>query len=74
MIDAESGTVPRLSVVMMAYSDLRFIEAAVRSILDQTYANFELIVVDDGTGQTETFARLESLDSRIRIVTSAKNI
>lgn len=65
---------PRLSVVMTAFGDLRFIEAAVRSILAQTYQDFELIVVDDGSGQSETFARLAALDARIRLVTSTQNI
>ena len=65
---------PRVSVVMTAYGDLRFIEAAARSILNQTYADFELIIVDDGTRQSDIFARLQSLDERIRIIAIVQNI
>ncbi|MBR0825103.1 glycosyltransferase [Bradyrhizobium manausense] len=74
MNDRTPGADPRLSVVMTAFGDLRFIVSAVRSILDQTYKDFELIVVDDGSGEDETFARLGALDARIRVITSRQNI
>jgi len=72
---ASSGT-PRVSVIMTAYQDLRFIDAAVKSILAQTYADFELIVFDDGNGANgrDVFARLAALDPRIRIVGSDRNL
>lgn len=34
---------------MPAYNHERFVGAAVESVLDQTYANLELIVIDDGS-------------------------
>ena len=60
---ASSGA-PRVSVIMTAYQDLRFIDAAVRSILAQTYTDFELIVFDDGNGAKghDVFARLAALE------------
>src|SRR5438105_2585396 len=64
---------PRVSVVMTAYNDLRFIAAAVESIVRQTFVDFELIVVDDGSGQDDVFVRLLTLDPRIRCVSFAKN-
>jgi hypothetical protein len=72
---ASSGA-PRVSVIMTAYQDLRFIDAAVESILAQTYADFELIVFDDGNGANghNVFARLAALDPRIRIVSSDQNL
>ena len=36
-----------ISVVMPNYNGHRFVEQAIDSVLNQTYPNFELLVVDD---------------------------
>jgi glycosyltransferase involved in cell wall biosynthesis len=64
---------PRISVVMTAYNDLRFIDVAVMSLLRQTYKDFELIIVDDGTNRPEIFSRLAALDPRVRVITCEQN-
>jgi glycosyltransferase involved in cell wall biosynthesis len=69
-----SGASSRVSVVLTVYNDLRFLDAAVGSILDQTYRDFEFIIVDDGTGQPDVFARLAARDPRIRIITNETNL
>ena len=57
---------PRVSVVMPAYNHERFVAAAVDSVLDQTYQDLELIVIDDGsTDATGEIVRAYS-DPRIR--------
>lgn len=49
---------PVISVVMPAYNHERFVGAAVKSVLDQTFRDFELIVIDDGsTDGTEAVVR-----------------
>ena len=40
---------PRVSVVLPTYNRGWILEQAVESVLGQDYANFELIVVDDGS-------------------------
>jgi len=43
------GCGTRVSVVMAAYNHERFVRASLDSIIAQTYANLEIIVVDDGS-------------------------
>src|ERR1700704_834380 len=61
---------PRVSVVMTVYKDLRFVDEAVQSVLDQTFGDLELIIVDDGNGNDAVFADIAGRDPRIRIVAS----
>jgi glycosyltransferase involved in cell wall biosynthesis len=59
---------PTVSVVMPVYNRERFVARAVSSILNQRFADFELIVVDDGStdGTLGTLATFS--DPRLRIV------
>jgi glycosyltransferase involved in cell wall biosynthesis len=60
--------VPTVSVIMAVYNGASFVRAAIDSILAQTFTDFELIVVDDGS--TDTTAQiLKSIgDPRLRLV------
>lgn len=60
--------IPRLSVVIPAYNHGRFVADAVHSVLAQTMADLELIVVDDGSTD-DTLAVVKSIrDSRLRVI------
>lgn len=43
------GNNPLVSVIIPAYNHERFVEQTIRSIVEQTYKNIELIVIDDGS-------------------------
>lgn len=59
---------PLVSVVMPVYNAERFVEAAMESILLQTYSPLELIVVDDGSADRSwvIIQKLAQRDARVR--------
>lgn len=60
---------PRVVVVIPAYNAARFLPDAVNSVLRQTYSDFEIVIVDDGsTDDTLAIARAIA-DPRIRVMT-----
>lgn len=66
---------PLVSVVMTAYNAGEFVGEAVESILNQTYPNLELIIVNDGsTDRTGKILRvLAKKDKRIVFINCRKN-
>ena len=62
------GQAPTVSVLMSVYSAERYVEQAIRSVLNQTWRDLELIVIDDGSsdGSIAIVERLAREDARIR--------
>ena len=60
---------PIVSVILAVHNDERYIEESVQSVLKQTYEDFELILVDDGSddGTVSLVDTLVRTDSRIRL-------
>ena len=74
-MDNEKPKMVSISVVLPVYNtSLTFLEEAIESILKQTFQDFELIIIDDGsTGDIRNF--LHSLqDSRIKVIRNSENI
>ncbi len=65
-----TGTVPRVTVVMPVFNCGAFLEPALRSVVSQTYSDWELLAVDDGStdGSGEVLDRWASREPRIRVV------
>ena len=66
----EYNTLPRISCLLPVYNGERFIDEAVRSILNQSLGNFELVIVDDGStdGTTSRLQYFADHDPRVRVV------
>jgi glycosyltransferase involved in cell wall biosynthesis len=67
---------PLVSILMTAYNCEDYIAQAIESVLESTYANFELIIVDDcSTDRTVEIAReYEKKDNRIRVYINEVNL
>ena len=48
-MNGRNGQVPAISVVMPVYNTERYVAHAVRSVLAQTFEDFEFIILDDGS-------------------------
>lgn len=70
----EASHIPSVTVLLPIYNAEAFIEEAVKSILNQTYSDFELLCINDGsTDNSESILRNFS-DTRIRIENNPSNI
>ena len=72
----DGGKMPRVSVVMPVYNGERYVEAAVRSVMGQTFPDWELLVMDDCSedGTPAIVERLAAEDNRIRLVKNEENL
>ena len=59
---------PKISVILPVYNEERYIENAIESVLKQSFADFELIIVNDGSTDC-TLSIIEGFDdSRIKVI------
>lgn len=74
--DAPGTSIPRLSIGMPVYNGENYVADAIRSILDQTYTDFELIVSDNASTDAtpEIVEAFAAIDPRVRFVRNARNM
>ncbi len=66
--------IPLISVVMPVYNSEKYLEEAINSILNQTFTDFEFIILNDGsTDKTEDII-LSYSDSRILYIKNKTNL
>lgn len=67
--------IPTLSVIMPAYNAEAYIEAAINSVINQTYQDFELIIVDDAStdNTVKIIKKFQKKYPYIQLVTLEKN-
>lgn len=66
---------PLVSIIMPAYNAERYIKASIRSVLDQTWTDWELIVVDDcsADGTADIVRAFQEKEPRIRLLKNTAN-
>jgi glycosyltransferase involved in cell wall biosynthesis/Tfp pilus assembly protein PilF/ubiquinone/menaquinone biosynthesis C-methylase UbiE/pyruvate-formate lyase-activating enzyme/dTDP-glucose pyrophosphorylase len=66
--------IPKVSIVMSVFNQENFIDKAVKSILEQTFTDFEFIIINDGsTDETQKVLRRFD-DPRIRLIKQEENM
>lgn len=73
MSDVSESKKPSVSVVIPTYNRANLIGRSIRSVLNQTYADFELIVVDDCSTDNTKDVLMSFHDDRIRYVGLDRN-
>jgi glycosyltransferase involved in cell wall biosynthesis len=65
---------PFISVVLPVYNAELYITDTINSILNQTYTNFELIIINDGSNDNSEACILQFQDQRIKYFKNEKNL
>ncbi len=67
------SSIPKVSVLMPVYNSELYIEDAINSILNQTFRDFEFIIIDDASTD-KTLEIIKSFkDSRIQLIIKSEN-
>ena len=66
---------PKVSVVIPFFNEEKYIEESINSVLDQTFTDFEIIMVNDGStdGSVEIVKKYAAQDKRIRLIEIKKS-
>jgi glycosyltransferase involved in cell wall biosynthesis len=64
---ATTAAVPAISVIVPCYNGGRFLDALMSSMARQTFRDFEIVIVDDGSTDELTLRKLSELEGDVRI-------
>ena len=64
-----------VSVIMSVYNDQSNVSSSIKSILDQTFKNFEFLILDDNSTDStfEKIKKFEEQDDRIKVFRNIEN-
>lgn len=65
---------PKLSVLIPVYNRGKYVGEAIRSILAQTFTDFELLLIDDGSTDDSVTIMRSFTDPRVRLICNERNL
>ena len=65
---------PQISIILPAYNAEKYLSLAIESILQQSFKDFEFIILNDGSTDNTEKIILSYTDSRIRYIKNEKNL
>ena len=63
-----------VSIIMPFYKKEPYIENSIKSILSQSYQNFEIILINDDVDNQDFIKKISKLDARIILIQNSKNL
>ncbi len=69
-----TGASPLVSILMLTYNRANFISEAIESVVNQTYKNWELIIIDDGSNDDTSKIIAGLQDERIKYIHHKNNL
>lgn len=65
-----------VSVIMPAYNAEKYISKAIKSVMNQTYHNWELIVIDDGSADStvDVVSKIAAVEHRVHLYKNQSNM
>lgn len=72
----EGINMPAISVIMPVYNTKEYVGKAIQSVLDQTFDDFEFLIIDNGStdGSSAVIDDYARKDRRIRVIRNKKNV
>ena len=69
------SNLPLVSVVMSVYNNEEFVSHSIKSIVDQSYSDFEFIIINDGStdGSKHIILKWQKVDNRIIFIDRKEN-
>lgn len=69
------NALPKVTVFIPVYNREKYVAAAIESVLTQSFTNFELLLIDDGsTDRSVEIIRSYTTDPRVRLVCNGDNL
>ena len=65
---------PLVSIILPTYNRSKSLARAIESVLDQSYNNFELVIIDDGSRDNTLSLVSKYQDPRIKIIKNKENL
>ena len=67
---------PEITVLMPVYNQQQFLDESIQSILNQSFADFEFIIINDGSDDKSAniINQYGKLDKRIIIINNSENL
>lgn len=64
----QPGVTPSVSVIVPCYNGGRFMPQLLGSLASQTFRDFEIVIVDDGSTDAATRQELDNVDPSVRVI------